>query len=170
MATVLATVSYKFKDALGVEASDDHIVLKINDTATVADLQTVMDSLTPVVDAVTGAQIILLTLKLDMNISGAKSTPDAGSEVERVGLINMSQAGVAWKYGIPIPSWKQTLITSGKMVLTGATAALVSWLTTDHTGGTPVSKYGLVLEGALDYLLAFRKHRKAETRRSLETS
>lgn len=171
MADLLVTMSYKFLDDLGVEASDDHIVLKFPDTTTLATIQTVVNGLTTILDAVSDAQIILITGKIDLWIVGAKSAPVNGSEVERTALINMTQGGVSWKYGIPIPSAAEALIdASGKLIITaGAITDLINWLEASHTGGTPVSKYGLALVGLRDVLLSFRKHRKAEARRSLES-
>lgn len=170
MADILVTMSYRYLDDLGVVTSDDHIVLKVADTTTLATLQTITNGLTAVLDAATDAQITLITAKADMNISGAKSAPVNGSEVERTGLINMTQTGVPWKYGVPVPSIAESLIdASGKIdIVTGAIPALVAWLEAAHSGAIPVSKYGLALAGLADVLISFRKHRKAETRRSLE--
>jgi hypothetical protein len=170
MADLLVTMSYKYLDDLGVSTSDDHIVVKFPDTTTLATIQTVVNTLTAILDAASDAQITLITGKIDLDIVGAKSSPVNGSEVERTGLINMTQAGVPWKFGVPVPSVAESLIdASGKLnIVSTAISDLFDWLEATHSGGTPVSKYGLVLTGLADVLITFRKHRKAETRRSLE--
>lgn len=167
MATIDFLLSVELLDNLGVTVSMDtfHTVA---DTATLADLQTFINAYIPKLDAITDSQITAITPKLKMAIPGsAKATPAATAENERTGLFNFSQATVNYKNGIAVPAIKDSLITNGKIDLTaGAITDWVGVITVITAGVTTVSKFLYALQALLDALISFRKHRRAENRRS----
>lgn len=170
MATLLTEWSYQVKDALGVETTHT-IFVNVPDTVTLAALNTSAQGYGDVFDGVTGAQITAQHVRVVVPLSGnGKATPDAGSEVEKTMLANFSQTSSIYKNGIDVPAVKSTLITAGRIDLSNAgLQAWVNWLTSAHTGIQAVSKFALTLIALLDALISFRKHRKAEGRRSIVT-
>lgn len=170
MANYSAQASYKIKDYLGVETS--HLIdFVAPEATTITQLQTFVSGYTPVLDAIIDGQIILLTLSLDMNIAGAKSSPVVGNPVEQTGLFNFSQSGVTRKFGIDVPSIANEVIANGKVDLSNAdVTAWKDWITAAHSGISVVSAYLLDLVALIDVLLSFRKKRKALNRRSFENA
>lgn len=170
MASHPAIVSVGLLDALGVPVSFDLYVL-VDDAVNVGTLVSWSDEFLPVLDAVTGSQITSITVKQDLPLpgSGIKTTPDAASENERTGLFNFSQATVKYKDGVDVPGLKESLIVDGKIDLTAsAVTDWVAFVTTTADTIQPVSKFQYALVALKDALISFRKHRKAESRRSLE--
>jgi len=171
MANLQVTWSYRIKDALGVSVSFDDTVMLIPDTTTLATLQTITNSLTDVIDPVTDGMIDLITIKIDANIVGAKSAPNTDAEVERTGLFNYSQDTVSRKYALDLPAIARAVIADGKIDVSNAdVVAFFQWFTAAHSGGTVVSKFLYALDALLDVAITFRKHRRPETRRSLEVA
>jgi hypothetical protein len=169
VADVFGLVSIQQEDYLGVSTSFD-LPIKTADSNTIATLATQLQAFQAVYDPMTGAVIRKVTLKLNMPAdSGNKTDPVAGCENEKTGLFNYSQTGSVYKYGIDVPGIDEALIVDGKINLTDAIVeAFDAWLKIAHSNVQAVSKYGLVLVALLDALLSFRKHRRAENRRSYE--
>jgi hypothetical protein len=169
MADLFAHLSVQLTDALGVTASVPYY-LSIADTQTVAELNTAMAAILTDLDPVTGAAIANATVNISVTLPGGiKATPAAGSEVERGGLFNWSQLGIKYKFGVLVPALKQSVIVNGKINL--ADAAVSTWNALMSTVGGDVSWVSTGfhdLEVLRDALIVFRKHRKAESRRSSE--
>lgn len=169
MADLFAHLSVQLTDSLGVTASVPYY-LSIADTQTIDDLNTAMAAILTDLDAVTGAVIANATVNIDVTLPGGiKATPIAGSEVERGALFNWSQLGIKYKFGILVPALRSTLIVNGKINL--ADAAVSAWNALMSTIGGDVdwvSTANIDLEVLRDALIVFRKHRKAESRRSFE--
>lgn len=170
MANLLVQSSIQQVDYLGVPVTHD-IFLQVADTVTLATLSSTLASYQALYDAVTGAQLTKNQVHITIPLTGGlKSSPVDGDENEMTGLFNFSMTGSTYKNGIDVPGIKNLLITNGKIDLSNAAiTAWVTWLTTAHTSIQAVSKFVLTLVGLLDALISFRKHRKAESRRSLET-
>lgn len=170
MADVILLNSIQVQDYLGVPSSHD-IFLKMPDTTTLAQVITKMQAYQTLFDAVTGGQQMANTVRVFVPFTGGlKASPVAGDETEKTGLFNFSQFGTRYKNGINVPAIRETLITSGKIDLSaGAITAWVTWLLDTATGYTVVTKLGAAILALLDALISFRKHRKAESRRSFET-
>jgi hypothetical protein len=169
VATYEGTLSAELHDAIGVPAS--HIqYLSIPDTVTVANLHTLVNGYVGVLDPITGAQIDKMIVKITLPFSGAKSAPIAGSEVEKTGLFNFEQAGSFYKFGIDVPAIAASVLNSqGLIDLTNTN--IQNWITflgTVTAGVTFVSKFINALVALLDALISFRKHRKQESRRTIE--
>lgn len=170
MANLEALYSISLEDYLGVPTTHD-IYLQMPDTVTLATLTTVLTGYQDLIDVISGAQIMQTTLKVRIPNSGTnKTSPVAGDEAEKTGLFNFSQSVTPYKFGVDVPAIAETLITNGKIDLSAsAITTWIAWLTAAHSGVQAISKFVYTLTGLLDALISFRKHRKAETRRSLET-
>jgi len=169
MATVPGQLSVKIKDALGVETSMSTLH-DVTTTDTVADLQTWAAAYLPKLDAITDGQITAATIAVTLTLPGSlKDAPAAHSEVEKTGLFNFGQTGLPYKYGIDVPAISDNVIVNGKIDLTNSDITdWISLLTTLTNGIQAISKAFVVLTGLLDALISFRKHRRAESRRSFE--
>lgn len=171
MANIKALLSVQKIDALGVTVSDDMFV-NIPEATTLTTLNTWAAATLPVLDAVTDSKITLATLKVVLTLPGGlKADPAATAEAERTGLFNFSQASVPYQNGVDISGIKASLIVDGKIDLSaGAVTDLVDAFTVAVNGVIPISKFLYTLTGLVDALVTFRKHRKAENRRSYEVA
>lgn len=169
MADVTGLISMQVTDYLGVTVSSD-LPIKSVDTNTLATLVTQIQGYQTVFDDVTGGQITRCRVSFDVPLTaGLKDAPVSGDEVEMTGLFNYRQTGSVYKYGIDIPAIAASVIVDGKIDLTNAAIeAFDAWLKIAHSQVQAVSKYALLLASMADALISFRKHRKAQTRRSLE--
>ncbi len=167
MANVIAIVSVEMLDSLGIQVSHD-LFVECADTKTLADVNTFLAAYLPKLDAITDAQITGVKYKMVGTLPGGlKASPAAHSEVEKTGLFNFSQADSAYKFGIDVPAISDGVIVNGKVDLTNSdVSTFYGFITTVTQGFTIVSKFVKALGALLDVLISFRKHRKAETRRS----
>lgn len=171
MATRFGHVSLQLLDKLGVTVSTP-IYIDIDDTKTVAALLGDAQALAGAVDAVTDSQITEVRVSIVGPLPGAgKSSPASTAENERTGLFNFSQTGSPYKYAVAIPAIKEAAIVNGKIDLSNTDVAnLITVLTTAGTVITAVSTAIKTLVALIDALISFRKHRKAESRRSFEVA
>lgn len=168
MTDLIAHVSLQFKDALGVVASVPYFV-DIDSTATMDDIVTAIQVIPTDIDALTDAQILLADLVVQVPLPTVKTAPVAGSEIERGGLFNFLQENIKYKFGILIPALKHTLIVNGKINLADTAVTTFISLVTALGGTAPWrSTANNILVTLADALITFRKHRKAESRRSFE--
>lgn len=169
MAEILGHVSLKLLDDLGVVASAPYY-FEFPDTATLADIDTAVQAFVTDTDAITDAQILGVELVVSVPLpGGVKSTPTAGAEVERGALFNFLQEDIKYKFGVLVPAFKKSLIVNGKINL--AATAVSTWTALMLAIGgdaVPITTAGRLLTVLSDALITFRKHRKAESRRSLE--
>lgn len=171
MATVFGHASIKLLDALGVTVSMP-VYMNIDDTKTVAALLGEVSTMAQAVDDVTDSQIIEVVVSVVGGMPGAgKSAPAATAENERTGLLNFSQTASPYKWGLDIPAIAESKIVGGKIDLTDTEIQnLITILTTAGTVIHWVSTAIRNLVALIDALLTFRKHRKAESRRSFEVA
>lgn len=171
MTTYLSLLSIELQDNLGVPASHD-LFVNVPDTATVANLVTYGQAYCAVLDPVTSAEGVVAHFTVNFPSTGLKTAPLATSEVERTGLFNFSQAGSRYKFGVDVPSIADAVIATGKIDLTNT--GVIAWknfiLAAGAGGIQAASKFSNLLSGLLDALISFRKHRKAENRRSFEVA
>jgi hypothetical protein len=169
MANVFSSLSVELLDNLGVTVSMD-LFYQAPDTVTLADLNLYAAAVLPDLDAITDSQITKATYKVGLTLPGTlKASPAATAENERTGLFSMLQATVPYTDGVDVPAIADSLIANGKIDLTDA--AITTWigdLTTVVQSQTPISKFRYALTALKSALISFRKHRKAESRRSLE--
>jgi len=168
MANLNAHFSVQILDDLGVTASAPYYV-QTSDTGTLAEIVTAVQEVITDLDAITDGQIIKVTFDIDVPLPTVKTAPVAGAEVERGGIFNWSQQNVKYRFGILVPAFKKSLIVNGKINL--AATAVTTWnALMSAIGGTIdwQSTGGNLLVSFTDALITFRKHRKAESRRSYE--
>lgn len=169
MATELCLYSTQIEDYLGVSTTHD-IFLNVADTVTLATIVSTMQGYQALLDDMTGGAQRKATLRMNIPVAGGNRTvPEDGDETEMTGLFNFSQVGSTYKNGIDVPALNGLLVVNGRIDLTNAAVgSWVTWLTSAHTNITPTSKFQLDFVGLLDALISFRKHRKSQTRRSIE--
>jgi len=168
MANHPAIVSLTILDELGVKANLFANTI-VTDATTVANMETFIQEWVTVTDAIIDGQIVRATMKIDLDYSGAKSAPVAGSRVEQTGLFNFEQASSGYKYGIDVPSISNSVIVGGKLNLSDASIA--NWKNFVVTGLATITFAGRVVNALLallDALLTFRKKRKQLDARSFE--
>jgi hypothetical protein len=168
MASVLGHFSVQILDDLGVTASAPYYITT-DDSLALADINTAVQAYITDLDAVTDGQIIKVTLDLDVPLPTVKSAPVAGAEVERGGLFNFLQDNVKYRFGVLVPAFKKSLIVNGKINLAATAVSTFIALYTAIGGDVDyISTGGNLLTTFSDALITFRKHRKAENRRSFE--
>ena len=171
MATKHGRVSFRIQDKMGVVTSMP-IYLSIDDSKTIATALSEANILGQKVDGITDGQILDFSISIDgATVSGAKSAPVSTAEVERTALFNFKQATGPYRFGVDVPAVALSLITNGKLDLTASpVTAFVAAMIAAGVAVTPESTSLYTLAALLDALITFRKHRKAESRRSLETA
>lgn len=171
MAIKHGRVSFRIQDKLGVITSMP-IYLSIDDSKTVAAAIIEANILGQKVDGVTDGQILDFGISIDGgHVSGAKSAPTSTAEVERTGLFNFSQSTGPYRFGVDVPALALSLVSNGKIDLTASpVTAFVAAMIGSGVAVTPESTSLYTLAALLDALITFRKHRKAENRRSVETA
>lgn len=171
MAVVQAIVSQQIKDNLGVTASMP-LYFEIDDGSTIADMVGFLQTAITATDAVTDGLIVQVGATVTVPLpSGLKSAPAATAEVERNGLFNFLQEDIKYRFGVAVPAFKASLIANGKINLAAAAVTAFTQLISNYGApGSPdfTSTSYYSLKSLSDALLSFRKHRKAETRRSVE--
>jgi hypothetical protein len=170
MASLQVLLSVDVLDKLGVSTTHN-LFLDAPDTSTLADFNSFLTDYAPLLDAITDGQITAAHVRQQLALpSGLKSAPASTAEVERTGLFNYTMSGNPYKFGIDVPAIADSKIVSGKINLTDSDIlAWKSFILTGVGGITIVSKFLQSLIALVDALISFRKHRKQETRRSLET-
>ena len=167
MATKNGIASYRMLDKLGVVVSMP-VYVKIDDTKTIAQMLGDANLIGQQIDPISDSQILDYSIAVTGNaVSGAKSSPAATAENERTGLFNFSQATSPYRFGVDVPAIADTKISGGKINLADSDIlAFIAALTAAGTALTPESTSLYTLSALLDALISFRKHRKAESRRS----
>lgn len=168
MAAIQTHLSVRLLDGLGVTASQPYY-FQVDDTNDLATLTTAFQAFITDLDAVTSAKPTEAVLELVIPLPTVKANPATGSEVERGGLFNFLQENIKYKFGVLIPSLSSTFIVNGKINITGALSTFIALFTTIGGDAEPVSTSANALTALSDYLITFRKHRKAESRRSIAT-
>lgn len=171
MATRHGHLSVQMLDKLGVSVSA-FIPVAVDDTKTVAAALGDVTTATQRLDQVSDSQIMKAGLTILGPIYGsAKTAPAATAENERTGLFNMRQNTSPYKFGVDVPAIAESLITNGKIDLSQAViTALITYLTTAGSALTPETTSLYLMSALADALLTFRKHRRAENRRSFEVA
>jgi hypothetical protein len=167
--TIPLVLGYQIEDELGV-VTTHALFLDAPSTVTLANLQTFANDYTPLIDAIIDGEIVGISVDVPLLISGAKGAPTVpGSSVEETGLIGWEQAASNYKASIDIPSIAHAVVALGKIDLTNTD--FVAWrnfVLATTVGIKFCSKFGNDLVALKDALITFRKHRRAENRRSFE--
>lgn len=171
MATLPTQFSFTVQDELGTKAS---LVIYglVDDTTTLADLETQWQDYATDLTAVTDSKVIGGNASIvEVPDASQAGKPASGNRVEQNAVINYIVTASGRRFGIATPGWKNSLISGGSPTLgSGAGATWMAALTgamADATG-TNTSNDFLALGEPVDAFLSFRKHRKQLTRSSLE--
>lgn len=132
----------------------------IADTATLAEIQSVIDAVTPKIAAVIDGGNTKVELSLHMAVVGGNASPVAESNNNETGNLTFEVSGIKYPFTINIPNFKDSLAVQGQIANTGATATLTAYLTAAHSGVTFTDKYLNPLTGFLRGRTAFRGNRK----------
>lgn len=165
MTTIQALASVQVEDSRTEVTTFDQ-PFDFDSTVTVpGDLLTWIQGLGAAIDLVSDGAITKLRISLFFPLPGGiKTTPTAGSDNEKTGLITLAATGIPYAYGIDVPAIKNSKLT-GNQVNTSDTdvAALITYLTTTTlTGITPTDRgYHALLDVIRHAVLTFRKHRRA---------
>jgi hypothetical protein len=171
LATAQGNFSFRLLDDLGTKVPDP-VYFTVDDSNTLADIIADAAAMATLLDAVTGSQIVEITL----NISGiavpggAKASPIAGSRNNQIGAFPMRVAGTSKEYTPTVPALRDTLIVNEEI---NNAAAAITALT-----GELVTPTGTVDWSSADFrdmidwfasYISFRKHRKQNIGKSYQT-
>ncbi len=132
-------VEFQITDDNGLVAPAS-IYATVDTTTTIAALQTELDLWTLAMDGVTDGEITQLNVTLHMTVvAGTKSDPVAESNIQEGGLLTFYQANIKYPESIWVPAFKDSLAVQGKIENEGATAGLISVLSTSPHGGVSVT-------------------------------
>jgi hypothetical protein len=163
MANKQCRVSYQVSDVDGVPASIPFYFL-VPEATTLTLVQTTINALTVLLDAMLGAEIIGIEFVMDTTIVGAKGAPVAGSQVELTALQSWIINGVNNRtYGIDLAGALASKFDFGVIPDTDVDAAnLDVWLAAPVNGfiSTDEVFQALVAQSNL-FSKTFRKRRKS---------
>jgi len=170
MANVKAKFSFTVQDGLGTKASLALYAL-VDDTTTTADLATQWQTFATALTAVTDSKILGGSAAVELVPTASQAgKPTTANRVEQNALLGYIVTDSGRRYSIATPGWKDSLISGGTVVLTGAAATWIALLTGalgDATGDNTSNDF-LTLGAPSDALLVFRKHRRQLSRSSYE--
>lgn len=151
---------------LGIQITDEggkvrNLVLPVNYTATVANIQTFLDSHLDKLDNVVGGKITGVFVTLAMSLAGMenpKSAPLADHPVDTGGLLGFIATGTKYRSSIFVPTYLNSLIDANKSIAnSGDTATFISSVLGGESVITLTDLGGRALES---FLSGKRKHRK----------
>lgn len=97
------------------------VVFFADDTTTAAQAQTLLDDTEPKLDAVIDARIVSAHVLLPLALSGTqKATAIDGNRVREGALLGYTAQGTSKRFGIYVPSWKNTGFNGDVVLNTGA--------------------------------------------------
>lgn len=166
MATVNGLISIQIDDAYGIESSTDFFIT-IDDTKTVANVETDVAGLVNVVESLTQGRVTSSDVRIFLP-GGAGVTPLG--DIEKGALFNFGNATDHYKQGFWIGDVAPSILNSNGLIdLTNTDVQnFITFMTTVHTAITIVTKGVRALTALRDALISFRKHRKPLERKTTE--
>lgn len=168
MATRTGLLSAEVTDTYGIAATTDAFI-ELDDTKTIAQLVTDMDSWLTEVQGLTQGIVSrgYVRINTDLTFGGSPA-----GDVEKGGLFNFDNASDPYAQGYWIPDISPSVLTAqGLIDLTNASVtSFITFMTTAHTVITVVTKGVRALTALRDALISFRKKRKPLTRKTKEVS
>lgn len=171
MATVKAQFSFTLQDELGTKASLA-LYANVDDTTTTADLASQWQTFATALTAVTDSKILSGSAGVVLAPTASQAgKPAAGNRVEQNALLSYLVTASGRRFSVATPGWKDSLISGGTVVLTGAAATWIADLTgaLGVATGVMTSNDFLALGAATQADLTFRKHRRQLSRTSVES-
>lgn len=172
MATVHALFSFTVQDALGTKAP---LALygTVDDSTTVADLDTQWQAYATALTAVTDGKIIGGGARVELTPTTSQAGKPANDvRVEQNTVINYLVTASGRRFGIATPGWKASLISAGHPILDSGAGQTWKNLLTGAMGtatGDNTSNDFLALGAPIDAFISFRKHRRQVMKESFET-
>lgn len=163
MTTAPGLASIQVLDSRGEIASADFPFSYTVGTSTLANIISWVQGLGAAVDLVTDGQITKIRVSLLIPLPGGiKTSPNAGGDNEKTGLLTWDATATPNAYGTDIPAIMNSQL-SGNQINLGAAAmsALVLYLETAATGIIGTDRYENALSSVRRGSLTFRKHRRA---------
>ena len=162
--------SATIEDGLGTKGTAVAYLAPVDTTtlaALTADLATWLADLDAVTDGVIIANRVEFTPPLPggLGTKGGKGAAYTASRIEQTGLLNLSNATTAHRFGFAIPAVTDAAIADGKLDLTNAAIAEMIGLL---TGCTYTNTAAQALVSLIDAVLSFRKRRRQLGRSSFE--
>lgn len=162
MATVTGIITYSIIDANNMQSSYSQYFQAV-DTLTLAQVQTYLAEMGPLLNAVIEGQIVKGELRvITENVGTVRGAPETGSRVEDTGLFTFGITSSPYTQAIDIPTFARAKVVKGIIDLTDAD--VVAWegeVLTPTTAFVGKSKKGETLTGINSGRETFRKHRKA---------
>lgn len=138
-----------------------NLVLPVNSTATVANIQTFVDAHLDKLDNVIGGQITGVSLTLAMSIAGlanGKGAVVADHHIRSGGLFGFAATGTKYRSSIFVPTFLKTLIgVSGSIDNAGDTATWLASVLGGETVITLTDMSGRALASFLSWERVYRK-------------
>jgi hypothetical protein len=136
-----------------------------------ADLDAQWQALAADLTAVTDSKIIGGSASIQLVPTASQAgKPTSGNRVEQNALLGYTVTASGRRFSVATPGWKDSLISGGQVLLTGAAATWIAALTgaLGVATGDMTSNDFQALGAASDAVLVFRKHRRQLSRSSFE--
>lgn len=166
MATKNAVLSCSIEDAYGIRATTDAFAT-VDDTKTVAQMMTDVGAWALLNQEMSQGSLVEYSVRV---VDGLVSPATPAGDIEKGGLFNFSNATDHYAQGYWIPDINPSVLNAqGLIDLTNVTVTdFITFMTTAHTAITIVTKGVRALNGLIDALISFRKHRKPLARKTKE--
>lgn len=163
MAVAPGLASIQVVDSRGEITSMDFPFQYTVGTSTLANIVSWIQGLGVAVDLVVDGQITKIRVSLLIPLPGGiKTTPNAGSDNEKTGLITWDVVGSVNAYGVDLAGIQNSRLTGNQVNLSDTdVAALNTYLSTVTTGIVGTDRYDNALSAPRRGSLTFRKHRRA---------
>jgi len=170
MALAQSALSTTIEDEPG-ERQAMPIYLNIDDTNTLADIQTAMGAIISLIDGVTDGKIVRARLVVNVTLPGGlKASPVTGSDNEETGLFTFDLTGAVGKaFAVDVPAVAQAILDPANMnridltvAAAGDFAARLYAVNSDYQ--VTINTWSDVFEFIRTAVKTFRKHRRAAKR------
>jgi len=159
-------MSCRIQDAYGISTTTE-AQITVDDSKTVAQTNTEVGAWALLVQEMSQGAVTDYWFKImDVPVS----IPTAAGDIEKGALFNFSNATDGYATGWQLPDVSPDILNAAGLVdLTNTTVQdFITFMTTAHTAITVVTKGVRALNGLIDALINFRKHRKPLTRKTKE--
>lgn len=166
MALKNGIMSCRIQDAYGISTTTE-AQITVDDSKTVAQTNTEVGAWALLVQEMSQGAVTDYWFKItDVPVS----IPTAAGDIEKGALFNFSNATDGYATGWQLPDVSPDILNAAGLVdLTNTTVQdFITFMTTAHTAITVVTKGVRALNGLIDALINFRKHRKPLTRKTKE--
>lgn len=129
MANIDCTIEYQIQDDNGLVNPATAYAL-IADSKTLAQIQTELNVMTPLLAACIDGKTKKVNVTLHMAVVGGNANPVAESNNQEGGNLTFDVTGIKYPFTYHIPNFKDSLAIQGQIANSGATAALITYMLT----------------------------------------